>query len=356
MTHRTPQDPRQSSSPQPSHRQPFYRDYGVADPLVEPEVGALEDSDPRQVYQPPFSDRDPQISRPQPSFERPSERTTSERTRRDYNRTERQKPERKWRDYDWREQLKQRTTAATKSVFGLGSQLAETVQEDPELSQVGLVGVTLLILGILLLWQWRLGVAVLVGSAALFLIYSWALPGGGLRWQRWQEQTRTLNQPLVLAAVGGSVATLGTYVVVSIWAEAEQRWLATGAIVQGILSLGILSLLGWEWIQRRQERGQSLFERHLSEVASPDPFRRLIGIRHLQGMFEQDQASPNHLRLGLDFLRLALERERDPVVKEAILEALSVQGIPMVEPRQLAASIPPVATDVATDNHRDPLG
>ncbi len=234
----------------------------------------------------------------------------------------------------------QRATTTVKSVFGLGSQLAETIQADPELTQVGLIGVTLLILGILLLWQWRLGLAVLVGSATLLVSYSLTMPGGRQRWLRWRERVLSLNQPLALAAVGGSLATLGTYVAVSIWAEAEQRWLATGAIVQGILSLGILSLLGWEWIQRRQVQAQSLFERHLSEVASPDPFRRVLGIRRLQGILEHDQAPPDQIRLGLDFLRLALERERDPVVKEALLDALSVAGMPVVEPKRLPGSRP----------------
>ncbi len=234
----------------------------------------------------------------------------------------------------------QRATSTVKSVFGLGSQLAETIQADPDLSQVGLVGATLLILGILLLWQWRLGLAVLVGSATLFVSYSLTMPGGRQQWLRWRERVLGLNQPLALAAVGGSLATLGTYVAVSIWAEAEQRWLATGAIVQGILSLGILSLLGWEWIQRRHDQAQSLFERHLSEVASPDPFRRVLGIRRLQGILEHDQAAPDQIRLGLDFLRLALERERDPVVKEALLDALSGAGILGMEPKRLPGSRP----------------
>lgn len=237
---------------------------------------------------------------------------------------------------DW----SQRATTTVKSVFGLGSQLAETIQADPELSQVGLVGATLLILGILLLWQWRLGLAVLVGSATLLVSYSLAMPGGRQQWLRWRERLLGLNQPLALAALGGTLATLGTYMAVSIWAEAEQRWLATGAIVQGILSLGILSLLGWEWIQRRHHQAQSLFERHLSEVASPDPFRRVLGIRRLQGILEHNQAAPDQIRLGLDFLRLALERERDPVVKEALLEALSLTGIPMMEPKCLPGSRP----------------
>ncbi|NJO86344.1 MAG: hypothetical protein HC818_07285 [Synechococcaceae cyanobacterium RM1_1_27] len=177
MTYRIPQDPQQPSSSQPSqtHRQPFYRDYGVENPLLDADMGQQKEGEPGQPYQPFFSDRDPQVSRPQPPFDRPiDDRPIDDRP---IDRpSQRPRPNRS--HFSWGEELKQRATAATQSVFGLGSQLAETVQQDPELSQVGLVGVTLLILGILLLWQWRLGVAVLVGSAALFLTYSWALPGG----------------------------------------------------------------------------------------------------------------------------------------------------------------------------------
>lgn len=129
----------------------------------------------------------------------------------------------------------------------------------------------------------------------------------------------------MLAIGSGAAATLGTYTLISIWAESTQRWLATGAILQGLATLALLSLLFGEWLSRRQERQRSQLERDLSDVASPDPFRRLAGVRRLQSLMSH--LDPEQTRLAVDYLRLALDQETVAVVREALLEALQGWGI-----------------------------
>ncbi|MGQ9837412.1 MAG: hypothetical protein ACUVRV_05480 [Cyanobacteriota bacterium] len=175
-------------------------------------------------------------------------------------------------------------------------------------------------------WNWRLSLSLLVGSLVMLGLYA-ALRSRDLiqRWQELRAWFRRGDRSLLVAIASGGAATLGTYTLVSIWAESNQRWLATGAILQGLATLGLLSVLFWEWLNRRQERQRSQFERDLSDIASPDSFRRLVGIRRLQSLMPQLDAEQT--RLAVDYLRLALDQETVAVVREALLEALQGWGV-----------------------------
>ncbi|MCF2971429.1 hypothetical protein L1047_09510 [Synechococcus sp. Nb3U1] len=177
----------------------------------------------------------------------------------------------------------------------------------------------------LAVWNWRLGLSLLVGSLVMLGLY--ALRGRELirRWQELQAWFRRGDRSLLVAIGSGAAATLGTYTLVSIWAEANQRWLATGAILQGLATLGLLAVLLWEWLNRRQERQRSQLERDLSDIASPDSFKRLVGVRRLQSLMPQLDA--DQTRLAVDYLRLALDQETVAIVREALLEALQGWGI-----------------------------
>ncbi len=174
-------------------------------------------------------------------------------------------------------------------------------------------------------WNWRLSLSLLVGSLVMLGLYTLRSRDLRQRWQEFQAWFRRGDRSLLLAIGSGAAATLGTYTLVSIWAESSQRWLATGAILQGLATLGLLSLLFWEWLNRRQERQRSQFERDLSDIASPDSFKRLVGVRRLQGLMPQLDAEQT--RLAVDYLRLALDQETVPIVREALLEALQGWGI-----------------------------
>jgi uncharacterized membrane protein YcjF (UPF0283 family) len=174
-------------------------------------------------------------------------------------------------------------------------------------------------------WHWRLALSLAVGTGVMLGVYAACSPEFSRRWQEWQAWFRQADRSLLLAVTGGAAATLGTYLVVSIWAEANQRWLATGAIVQGLATFALLSLLFWEWLSRRQERQRSQWERDLSDIASPDPYRRLLGVRRLQSRLPH--LDPEQTRLAVDYLRLALDQETVAVVREALLEALQGWGI-----------------------------
>ncbi len=156
-------------------------------------------------------------------------------------------------------------------------------------------------------------------------------------WQRWSKWLTPSARPWIWATSSGAIATLLLYGSLSLWMETEQHWLAAAAILEGIATLGILSLLVWESFHRRHQEQRTTIEQCLSAIASPDPFQRLSGVRQVQSVLEKEQVQPAQLRLVTDYLRLALEREGVDVAREAILETLqSMSLIPSGVPQSLA--------------------
>ena len=129
---------------------------------------------------------------------------------------------------------------------------------------------------------------------------------------------------MALAVLGGLVATLGTYTGLSVWSQSSDRWLALGAIGQGLVSSGIMFLLAWQAWQQPIQKAEETFDAILQAMAAEESLPRLLAIRQLQQYLEE-RATADQYRFARTCMRLALERESEPLVREALLSALQVE-------------------------------
>ncbi len=169
-------------------------------------------------------------------------------------------------------------------------------------------------------WDSRLVLSTGTGLGVMVLIYllhDWRpkLPLADLR-----QFLTGWNQPLALAATGGAIAVLTTYLATSIWLESDSHWIASGAILQGMGTVAVLLLLTWQIFQRQAMRDQVNFNQLLMELTHDDPLRRLIAVRQLSStVTELDDRHPQRRELA-DCFRLMLSREKEAIVREAVLE------------------------------------
>jgi hypothetical protein len=176
----------------------------------------------------------------------------------------------------------------------------------------------------LILWNWQLVLALVIGAVALTTVYlapqkQWRLPP----WQTWTAP----NRSLAIAIATGTIATLSTYITTHIWLEADRSWLATGIILQGFGTLAILLFL------TRQTLDRTLNPDSLTQLSDPDPLKRLIAIRQLTQQAQQNAAPLPPAQIA-DCFRLMLNRETEPTVCSALLESLQTLG----QGRQLNAA------------------
>jgi len=178
-----------------------------------------------------------------------------------------------------------------------------------------------LTLSLMLLWNWKLLLSTGAGVGIMLLIY--LIPGSNWRvyWASWQKFFTGTSRKLTQAVGGGAIAAFGTYLTASIWADSENSWLATGWIIQGLVSVFTFVLLLWHIFNTKgSDKAEAHFDQFLLDLTSKEPLKRLLAVRQLTCVVKPWQ----EIQLG-EYFRLMLTTEGEPIIREALLESL--QGL-----------------------------
>jgi hypothetical protein len=184
---------------------------------------------------------------------------------------------------------------------------------------------------VLLLFNPAVVLSLLAGAGMMGLVYvgqrrRWRLSSSGLR--KWWNG---IDQTLTLTLASGVLATFGTYMAIAIGSNSDSPWLATGIILQGIATLGILLFLIWRGLSQSGDRREPSFETMLDSLADADPLKRLIAIRQATQWVTATATSSispspgSHTAersLLVDCFHLMLNRETDPILRKALLDGL----------------------------------
>ena len=146
-------------------------------------------------------------------------------------------------------------------------------------------------------------------------------------WQKWQRFVTGFNRQLIVAVGTGGLGAFSTYLVVSLWAEAENQWLATGLILQGFLALATLSLLVWSLFKEKQNSLEVRCEKLLLNLTHPQPLKRLVAIRQLTRLVNSGRLSPEYYWQVSECYRLMLAEPQLSFIKIALLDSLDTLGI-----------------------------
>jgi hypothetical protein len=135
-----------------------------------------------------------------------------------------------------------------------------------------------------------------------------------------------LNRRLLVAVASGGVGGFSTYLAVSIWADAENRWLTTGLILQGfatVITLGLLVSYLW---QGKQNSFQ--VDKLLDNLTHHDSVKRLISIRQLTRLLKNNYLSEEYYWQAIEYYHLMLATPQVPTVQQALLDSLAELNIP----------------------------
>ena len=179
-----------------------------------------------------------------------------------------------------------------------------------------------------LLWllNWQLFLATSVGISLMAGCYLVQNPHWQKYWQQWQRYLAGSNRQLLLSVGGGATAAFCTYLAASIWSEADNQWLATGAILQGFTSLATLGILSWSLWVKKADNLEVKLEKLLADLSHSSHLKRLVAIRQLTSLLKQNCLSSEHHWQAIEYYRLMLSEPQVPMVKNALLESLNALG------------------------------
>lgn len=190
---------------------------------------------------------------------------------------------------------------------------------------------------LLLLWDGRLVLATAAGIATMLTIYQLRNQGG----QAWQVTIRQWlqiwNQPLMFATAIGVGASFLTYLAISIWLDLDQHWLATGLLLQGLTSVGLLGLFIWQRWEQGSQIQQDQFKTAIAALASPQPLTRLAAVQALTQGILDGQWQARQLQQIVAAFRLLLDHEAESVIQEALWDGLQALNL-KASPTETAAS------------------
>ena len=196
-------------------------------------------------------------------------------------------------------------------------------------------------IGVFWCWNWKLLLATVVGIGLMLLVYVVQIHHWHKYWRRCQRLLTGYNRKLTLAVGSGGMSAFITYMVASIWADSENRWLATGSILQVLGTLTTLLLLGWHLWGNQNQKQETRFNELSKDLTASDSLKRLIAIRQLTRLVSTNKVPREyHIRL-VEYYYLMLSQPQEKVVKEALLDGLeSLDASFTREPRNKPIQIP----------------
>ncbi|MEH2283419.1 MAG: armadillo-type fold-containing protein [Nostoc sp.] len=201
----------------------------------------------------------------------------------------------------------------------------------------------------MLLWNWKLLLALLIGIGVMVLVYSMQEWDWQLRWSKIRKFLNSSNRRLALAVISGGLATVSTYMAAAIWVDSQSPWIAAGAIVQGVGTLLTLILLGWQIVNFYENREEDHLDQLLVNLTEKDPLKRLIALRQLTKFISRKRVDSSVEQDVVECLQLLLSREEEVVVREAAFKSL--QACDRLQVVALKTAVPFVSVSAKVKHH-----
>lgn len=200
---------------------------------------------------------------------------------------------------------------------------------------------SLTIIACLWCFNWKLFLATAVGIGLMSFCYVLQNFHWQRYWEKWQTFLAGSNRQLILAVGSGAIGSFCTYTAASIWADTENQWLATGAIMQGFASLSTLGILLWSLRQNKGSAIENEVDHLLSELSHQEPLKRLVAIRKLTRLLINKSLASDYYSQSIEYFQLMLAQPQLPTIKNALLESLELlDGTETTKFKRQAVRIP----------------
>lgn len=195
-------------------------------------------------------------------------------------------------------------------------------------------------------WNWKIFLATVIGISVMWLMYQAQQNTWQHYWAKLQHTLRGSNLKLAIAVLSGGIGGFGTYLAASIWTDSENRWLATGSILQGFASLLTLVLLVGNWWQGNQRSSQAKFDRLLLDLSDREALKKSIAIHQLTALALENRFDRERRWQLIEYYRLMLAQPQITPIQNALWEALSQLGVgrqdfPCQQPLEIPVKLQP---------------
>ncbi|MEL6929205.1 MAG: ATP synthase subunit I [Cyanobacteria bacterium J06600_6] len=212
--------------------------------------------------------------------------------------------------------------------------------KDKRFRRLGGQAICVLVFALLWCLNWRLFLATSVGIAGMSFSYLAQNPHWQNYCQRWRKFFVGSNRQLALAVGTGASGAFGTYLAASVWADTDNQWLATGSILQGLMSLTTLIVVLWSLRSKKANTLEAKVDLLLLDLSDRDRLKRLVAIRQLTRLLVNNHLSAEHYQQSIEYYQLMLSEPQPAVIKDALLDSLDLLGAKKILQQPSVVKIP----------------
>ncbi|MBD2337048.1 armadillo-type fold-containing protein [Calothrix sp. FACHB-156] len=185
----------------------------------------------------------------------------------------------------------------------------------------GLLGFLTIVVA-MLLWNWKLLLALSIGIGIMLSVYSMQKWDWQQRWSQMQRFFTGPNRRLLLAVSSGGIATFSTYIAAAIWFDSHSPWIAAGVITQGIGTVLTLVLLVCQIVNFYGTTDEDYLDQLLNNLTEADPLKRLNAVRQLTKLITRKRVDASLQQNVVECLQLLLTKEEESVIRNAAFTSL----------------------------------
>ncbi len=220
------------------------------------------------------------------------------------------------------------------------------LQKFKRLSEPGLILGLLTFLVAMLIWNWKLLLAIVVGTLVMLFVYSIPNWNWKLNWLEISQSLQTANNRLLMAGMSGVFAILITYIGALTWVNSPNLWIAMGATLQGLGTLVTLGLLLWQILTFQTQREDDDLQNILNHLTETDSLKRLLALRQLSKFINNQKLDYSLQQDIVNCLKLLLNQEEEIAIRESALNNLqTLSEIKYVDPNKLQP-LPPLSQKI----------
>lgn len=175
----------------------------------------------------------------------------------------------------------------------------------------------------MLAWNWELICATLIGISLMIFIQK----AQNKNFQNIVLNSYTFfNSPkgkLTLAAIGGCLGILGSYITLSMLSSIKNRWLASELIFQNIGICTILAILFLQLFGLSEKKQNTEYKRLVSQLTETNPLKRLIAVQNISYLLKRKQLTTSQEEEILEYFGIILNQEEEIIIRQNILKSLS---------------------------------
>jgi len=194
-----------------------------------------------------------------------------------------------------------------------------------------------LAMGMLVLLHQNFQLFAAVSAGAITMLSAYAYQQSSIKWhsswRKWRQKLiafwHTPERPLVVAVAVGGLTTIIVQMVIAIWTETPNHWLALALTTQLLAILSILTLLLRQQVQSQATRDpqQEMLDQIMDMLMSEKAGDRFIALRQLNQHFHQSSANglclPTCQRKALiDLCQTAMQEETIPSLRQAAQQTM----------------------------------